>query len=106
MDCTSSADARRAAVRSTRVWGTSCMVGVGGELQIEVMPDLIFRQVTIVGHWTFSKMGLADCARFVADRKIDIDSLFTNHWRIDQAEEAYTLFDQQKTGKGVFVDFD
>jgi threonine dehydrogenase-like Zn-dependent dehydrogenase len=106
MDCTSSADARRAAVRSTRVWGTSCMVGVGGELQIEVMPDLIFRQVTVVGHWTFSKMGLADCARFIADRKIDIDSLFTNHWRIDQAEEAYSLFDQQKTGKGVFVDFD
>ena len=51
-------------------------------------------------------MGLADCARFIADRKIDIDSLFTNHWRIDQAEEAYSLFDQQKTGKGVFVDFD
>lgn len=106
LDATSSADARRAAVRSTRVWGTACMVGVGGELQIEVMPDLIFRQVTVIGHWTFSKNGLADCARFVADRQIDIDSLFTNHWDINQAEEAYTLFDQQKTGKGVFVSFD
>lgn len=106
VDCTSSVDARRAAVRSTRIWGTSCMVGVGGELQIEVMPDLIFRQLNIVGHWTFSKTVQADCARFIADRKIDLDKIFTHQWDIGQAEEAYTLFDQAKTGKGVFVNFD
>ena len=106
VDCTSSVDARRAAVRSTRIWGTSCMVGVGGELQIEVMPDLIFRQLNIVGHWTFSKTVQADCARFIADRKIELDKIFTHQWDIGQAEEAYTLFDQAKTGKGVFVSFD
>ena len=82
------------------------MVGVGGELQIEVMPDLIFRQLNIVGHWTFSKTVQADCARFIADRKIDLDKIFTHQWDIGQAEEAYTLFDQAKTGKGVFVNFD
>jgi len=106
VDCTSSVDARRAAVRSTRIWGTACMVGVGGDLHIEVMPDLIFRQLNIVGHWTFSKVIQADCARFIADRKINLDKIFTHQWDISQAEEAYRLFDQAKTGKGVFVSFD
>jgi len=56
-----------------------------------------------MGHWTFSKTGQADCARFVADRKIDVDSLFTHQWTLEQGEEAYRLLDQQKTGKGVFL---
>ena len=103
LDATSSADARRNAVRSTRAWGTACLVGIGGEVTLEVLPDLIHRQITLVGHWTFSKVGQADCARFVSDRKIDVDSLFTHKWGLEQAEEAYELFDQQKTGKGVFL---
>lgn len=106
VDCTSSVEARRAAVRSTRIWGTACMVGVGGDLHIEVMPDLIFRQLNIVGHWTFSKTVQADCARFIADRKIGLDKIFTHQWNIAQAGDAYKLFDQAKTGKGVFVAFD
>jgi 2-desacetyl-2-hydroxyethyl bacteriochlorophyllide A dehydrogenase len=106
VDCTSSVDARRSAVRSTRIWGTACMVGVGGELNVDVTRDLIFRQLNIVGHWTFSKVIQADCARFIADRKIDLDKIFTHQWSVDQATEAYELFDQAKTGKGVFVSFD
>ena len=106
VDCTSSVDARRAAVQSTRIWGTSCMVGVGGELRLEVMPDVIFRQLTIVGHWTFSKTIQADCADFIAERGIDLDQIFTHRWNIDQAAEAYSLFDEGKTGKGVFTSFD
>jgi threonine dehydrogenase-like Zn-dependent dehydrogenase len=29
--------------------------------------------------------------------------LFTHRWKLDQAEEAYRLFDQQTSGKGVFL---
>lgn len=106
VDCTSSEEARRAAVQSTRIWGTSCMVGVGGELRLEVMPDVIFRQLSIIGHWTFSKTVQADCANFIAEREIDLDQIFSHHWAIDQAAEAYSLFDEGKTGKGVFTSFD
>jgi threonine dehydrogenase-like Zn-dependent dehydrogenase len=106
LDATSSAEARANAVRSVRTFGSAVFVGIGGEVRLDVLGDLIRRQMTLVGHQTFSKMGQDDCARFIADRKIDIDSLFTNHWAIGQAEEAYTLFDQQKTGKGVFTSFD
>jgi hypothetical protein len=34
---------------------------------------------------------------------VDVDALFTNRWRLEQAEEAYKLFDKQSDGKGVFL---
>jgi threonine dehydrogenase-like Zn-dependent dehydrogenase len=95
--------ARRAAVQATRSWGTACYVGEGGEVTLEVSPDLLRRQITLVASWTFSLGGQRDCAQFIADRKIDIDKLFTHHWKLEQAEEAYHLFDQQVTGKGVIL---
>lgn len=96
-------EARTAAVKGTRVWGAACFVASGGEFTLNVGPDLTHRQVTLVGHWTFSKTGQADCARFVSDREIDVDGLFTHQWTLQQAEDAYQLLDQQKTGKGVFL---
>lgn len=102
LDATSSPEARQNAVRCVRKFGTACFVGIGGDVTLDVGNDLIRRQTTLIGHQTFSKVGQADCARFVADRKIDIDSLFTHSWTLEQAEEAYRLFDQQKTGKGFF----
>ena len=47
--------------------------------------------------------GHADCTRFVSDRKIDVDILFTHNWQLEDAKEAYQLFDQHKTGNGVFL---
>jgi threonine dehydrogenase-like Zn-dependent dehydrogenase len=103
LDTSSSPQARAQAVRCTRAWGACCYVGEGGDVQLEVSPDLIRRQITLMGSWTFSTVGQADCARFVADRKIDVDRLFTDRWTLAQAEQAYQLFDQQKSGKGVFL---
>lgn len=95
--------ARAAAVKGTRTWGMTCLIASGGEITLDVGPDLTFRQKTVMGHWTFSKNGQADCARFVSDRNVDVDSIFTHQWTLDQGEEAYRLLDQQKTGKGVFL---
>jgi len=86
-----------------RSWGTACFVGERGEVTLDVSPDLLRRQVTLVGSWTFSKQGQAACAEFVADKKIAVDKLFTHRWTLDQAEEAYKLFDTQTTGKGVII---
>ena len=49
------------------------------------------------------QQGQAECAEFVADRKVDVEKLFTHRWQLDQAEEAYKLFDTQTTGKGVIL---
>ena len=92
-----------AAVQATRPWGTMCFVGEGGGVTLDVSWDLLRKQLTILGSWTFSKIGQAECASFVADRKVDVERLFTHRWRLDQAIDAYRIFDWQTSGKGVFV---
>lgn len=103
LDASSSADARAQAVLCVRTWGKACFVGEGGSVSLDVNPDLLRRQVTPIGWWTCSMVGQAECARFVADRGIAVDQLFTHRWRLDQGEEAYQLFDQQSLGKGVIL---
>jgi threonine dehydrogenase-like Zn-dependent dehydrogenase len=103
LDASSSPQARRQSVQCVRTWGKACFVGEGGQVELDVSPDLLRRQVTLIGSWTFSTVGQQECTDFVADRKIDVDQLFTHYWRLDQADEAYQLFDQQTEGKGVFL---
>ncbi len=103
LDCSSNAEARAQAVRCVRTWGKACYVGEGGDVNLDVSNDLIRRQVTLIGSWTFSKNGQAECASFVSERKIDVDGLFTHEFELKDAKHAYQLFDQQTTGKGVFL---
>ena len=72
-----------------RSWGTARFIGERGQVTLDVNPDLLRRQVTLVGSWTFSKQGQAQCAEFVADRHVDVEKLFTHRWKPEQAEEAY-----------------
>ena len=103
LDTSSSPEGRISAIRSAKVWGTMCFVGERNEVTIDVSPDVLRKQLTMIGSWTFSVIGQAECARFIVERKIPVDRLFTDRWKLDQAEEAYRLFDKQTTGKGVFL---
>lgn len=103
LDTSANADARLNAIRSTKVWGTMCFVGEGGDVRIDVSPHLLRRQLTLVASWTFSNIIQAECAEFCIERNVDVDQLFTHRWQLPQAEEAYKLFDKQSDGKGVFL---
>ncbi|HTZ02112.1 MAG TPA: zinc-binding dehydrogenase [Xanthobacteraceae bacterium] len=103
LDTSGTPDGRLTAVCGTRAWGTACFVGEGGDVTIDVSPHMLRKQLAIVGSWTFSIAGQADCARFIADRNIDVEHLFTHRWQLAQADEAYRLFDRQTSGKGVFL---
>ena len=103
IDCSGSSQGRLHAVRATRTWGTTCFVGEGNDVTIDVSKDLIQKQMTIIASWTFSSGGQADCARFIAEHGIEVDRLFTHRYALDDALDAYRLFDTQTTGKGVFV---
>jgi threonine dehydrogenase-like Zn-dependent dehydrogenase len=103
LDTSGTPEGRLTAVRATRAWGTVCFVGEGGGVSLDVSPDMLRKQLTIIGSWTFSTIGQAECARFVADRNIAVDHLFTHRWGLSQADEAYRLFDRQTSGKAVFA---
>ena len=103
LDTTGVPAARLAAIRSAKTWGTVCLVGEGGDVTIDVSRDMLRKQLTLIGSWTFSAMGQLECARFVADNRIDLDAIFSHRWKLEQADEAYRVFDTQSTGKGVIV---
>nr|WTB09030.1 zinc-binding dehydrogenase [Streptomyces antimycoticus] len=102
IECSANATVRRQAVQALRQWGTACMVGVFGTIELD-SEELIQLQKTVVGSLTFSKNLQEECALFVAERGLDVESLFTDEFRLDEAERAYELFDRREIGKGVFV---
>jgi L-iditol 2-dehydrogenase len=103
MDCAGGEAAKQQAVRSTRPWGRIALVAVGGNLNVDAMKDVIGKQRTIIGSYTFSEVGMKDCAQFIADHEVDVDKLFTDRWQLEQAADAYRVLDGQAAGKGVFL---
>jgi len=103
MDCSGSTAARSAAVRSAGKWGRVVFLGEGGTVTIDVSNEMNRKQLSLFGSWTFSKNGQEECARFVSERRIDVDRLFTHSWLLDDAEAAYQLFDTHTTGKGYLI---
>ncbi|KQQ85634.1 iditol 2-dehydrogenase [Aureimonas sp. Leaf324] len=102
VECSANVEARRQAIRCTRTWGTTVMIGVTGNVEFH-SNDIILQNRSVLGSLTFSKNLQSDCSDFVMERGLPVDELFTHEFRLEQAEEAYGLFDQKKIGKGVFV---
>ena len=102
LDCSGHPEARVQAVRATKTWGTVCYVGEGNTVTLDVSQDIIRKQLTLLGSWTFSHLGQRACAEFIADRGIKLDRIFTHRFKLEEAKTAYELFDTQTTGKGVF----
>jgi threonine dehydrogenase-like Zn-dependent dehydrogenase len=101
LDCSGAPAARAAAVKSTAKWGSVAFVGEGSTVTLDVSPDMIRKQLTIMGSYTFSTVGQADCAKFIARQGVEVDKVFTDHWRLDDAVDAYRNFDMQTGGKAV-----
>ena len=80
-----------------------CFVGEGNTTTFDVSSQIIHKQLSILGSWTFSLSGLAEVVTFVVERRIPLIDLITHRFRLDQAVEAYQLFDSGRTGKVVFT---
>ena len=96
-------NARSQILLSLRTFGRCCYVGVGGPATFDVTRDIIFKVATIYGSWTFSKSELIEIARFMVETRAPLDKLITHRYSLDQAVEAFRLFDTATTGKCVFV---
>jgi threonine dehydrogenase-like Zn-dependent dehydrogenase len=102
LETSGSPQAAAAGLAATAVWGKLCMVGIGSRLTLD-MQALLDRQITVMTSYTMSGVAQQACADFVVQRNLDIDRLFTHRWRLDQAEDAYRVFDAQTSGKAAFL---
>jgi threonine dehydrogenase-like Zn-dependent dehydrogenase len=102
VDTSGTTAASTAALDALAPWGRFCVVGLGGTVSLDVRKFLP-RQLTVMTSWSMSSVQQMACAEFVARNGLPVDDLFTHHWSLDQAVEAYAEFDKQSSGKGVFV---
>jgi D-arabinose 1-dehydrogenase-like Zn-dependent alcohol dehydrogenase len=102
LETAGAAAAGQDALRCVRPWGTVCLVGLGAEISLS-LAAMLRTQIRILTSWTMSIQAQRACAEFVVERGIALDSLFTDRWTLDQAEEAYRTFNRQSDGKGVFL---
>jgi threonine dehydrogenase-like Zn-dependent dehydrogenase len=103
LDCSGHPDARVNCARAARPWGKACFVGAHGTATFDMTPDVIHRQLTMYGSWTFNPLLMAECARFAIDRRVPLGNVFTDRFTLDQADEAFKRVEARAMGKGVFV---
>ncbi len=102
LETSGASSAARDALHVLDLWGTACWVGVGSTINFDLTEHL-YKQITGVPSWTLSVPAMEHCARFVLDRGVDVDALFTDKWELTEAPEAYELAEKQTSGKGYFV---
>jgi threonine dehydrogenase-like Zn-dependent dehydrogenase len=102
LETSGASSAAQAALHVLDPWGAVCWVGIGSTVRFDIS-EHIFKQITAMTSWTLSIPAMADCARFVVERDIDLDALFTDRWTLADGVQAYQQFDRQTAGKGVFI---
>ena len=85
-----------------RTWGTVCFVGEGDSVTLDVSPDMLRKQLTIIGSWTFSTIGQAECARFIADAGSPSTFLYTS-LAARAGRGGVSAVRRQTGGKGVIA---
>jgi len=103
VDCSGTADGRRAAILGTRRYGRVVLVGEGGRLEVDASPTLIHGQITLHGSWVTSIWRMEELVRRLVAWDLHPERTVTNTFGLDQADEAYALADTGTSGKVALV---
>ena len=103
IDCSGNANARRLCLEVAREWGRVVYVGEGGTVEFAPSPLLIHKQITLHGSWVCSMPQMIELVEHLVRWNLHPDRMVTHTFTLDQAKEAYEIFDQGKTGKVAIV---
>ncbi|WP_245917441.1 zinc-dependent alcohol dehydrogenase family protein [Bacillus canaveralius] len=103
IDCSGSPYAQNDALDCVRPHGRVAFVGESKETTIKPSPQLIRKQVTVMGSWYFPIQEFPEIAEFIVRHNLPVEKLVTHRFKLDEAEMAFRLFDERKTEKAVFV---
>ena len=98
LDTSSNPEARLNAIRSTKVWGTMCFVGEGGDVHIDVS------RICCAGN---DAGGVVDVFQYhpgrlravLVERKVDVDKLFTHRWSSTRPTRPINCSTSSRTAK-------
>jgi threonine dehydrogenase-like Zn-dependent dehydrogenase len=103
IDCSGAEGGRRDALLATRRWGRCALVGEGGGLSIEVSPELIHRQIELIGSWVTSIGRMEQLLELLDRWKLHPEVTVTRRFDLSQAQAAYDAADEGDAGKIAIV---
>jgi (R,R)-butanediol dehydrogenase/meso-butanediol dehydrogenase/diacetyl reductase len=103
LECTGAASVAEQAVRSARMWGRVCFVGMSGDTTLNISRDVICKQLTMRGSWSFSSVLQRECTDFIARRGLPLSELITDRFELAGAADVYRALERQEQGKATFV---
>ncbi len=103
IDCSGNADARHMCLELARTWGRIVFVGEGGTVSFAPSPLLIHKQLSLYGSWVCSLPQMEDLVELLVRWQLHPEILVTDRFTLDQAKQAYELFDSGKVGKVAIV---
>ena len=96
------AGAQYSAVESVRRGGKVVFVGFGARHPTLNPAQFIGRQLTLMGSFVIPIYMYHDMASFIVEHQIPLERMVTHRFPLDQAPQAFALFDSGKTGKVIF----
>ena len=99
VDCSGSGAGQLTALRHTRRWGRTALVGEGGTLSVDVSAVLIHRQLTVHGSWVSSTVRMGELLDRLERWDLHPDTVVTGRFPIAEAEKAYQVADAGAGGK-------
>jgi len=105
IDTSAANSGRQLAIRAARDWGKIAFVGEGGVCDFMPSPDIIHGQKTIYGSWVTSTWKMEELVERIVRWGIHPDKLVTDTFSLEDADKAFALMADGKSGK-VAVVFD
>lgn len=103
IDCSGNASARHTCLELAREWGRVVFVGEGGSVEFAPSPLLIHKQLTLHGSWVCSLPQMETLVENLVRWQLHPEVMVTHRFPLQQAREAYELFDSGKSGKVALI---
>ncbi|QGN34167.1 zinc-binding dehydrogenase [Microlunatus sp. Gsoil 973] len=103
IDCSGNGIGQLAALKHTRRWGRTALVGEGGQLSVDVSEVIIHRQLTVYGSWVTSTGRMAELLTNLVRWNLHPRTVVSDTFPLDRAAEAYRIADAGASGKIAIV---
>ena len=99
IDYSGNPQARNNALDCVRIWGRVAFVGEGNTTTITPSPQMLHKQLTVIGSWVFGLWQLRELAEFLVHHDLHPERMVTHRFPLERIDEALQLFDTGRTGK-------
>lgn len=103
IDCSGNPGAQNAALDAARRLGAVAFVGESRSTTINPSDQIIRKLLHVIGGWYFATWEFAEITRFIVDHQLPVGRLITHRFPLDEAADAFRMFNARETEKAVFV---